>query len=81
MMVMATSSPGLSTPGGERLRNEVERLARIAREDDLGRLGAVAFVHRADEPRDLRADAGDGLGCLDGERVQAAQRIGVSWVS
>ena len=68
---------GLEHKRGEGLGHQVQRLARIAAEHDVVRLSPPAVVHRPDERGDLRTDLGDGLGRLDGERVQAAQRVGV----
>ena len=59
----------LEDRGRKALGDQVERLARIAGEDDLVGLGS------ADEVGDLLADLRDGLGGLDGQRVQAAQGV------
>lgn len=55
--------------GCKALGNQVERLARVAGEDDLVGLGS------ADEVGDLLAHLRDSLGGLDGQRVQAAQGL------
>ena len=57
--------------GCKALGDQVERLARVAGEDDLVGLGS------ADEVGDLLAHLRDSLSGLDGQRVQAAQRVGV----
>ena len=62
---------GLQHRGREALGDQVERLAGVAGEDDFVGLGG------ADEVGDLLADLSDGIGGLDGQRVQAAQRVGV----
>lgn len=62
---------GLEHRGCKALGDQVERLARVAGEDDLVGLGG------ADEVGDLLADLRDGIGGLDGQRVQAAQGVGV----
>ena len=62
---------GLQHRGRKALGDQVERLAGVAGEDDLVGLGG------ADEVGDLLADLGDGVGGLDGQRVQATQRVGV----
>ena len=62
---------GLQHRGRKALGDQVERLTGVAGEDDLVGLGG------ADEVGDLLADLGDGVGGLDGQRVQAAQRVGV----
>ena len=51
---------GLEHRGCKALGDQVERLARVAGEDDLVGLGS------ADEVGDLPADLRDGLGGLDG---------------
>ena len=68
---------GLEHVRGKALGHDVQGFARVAAEDDLVGAGATALVHGADELGDLGADLRDGLGRLDGERVQAAQRVGV----
>ncbi len=60
---------GFEHGGGEGLGHDVQALGGVAGEDHL------AWVARADKARDLGAHLGDGLGGLDGERVQAAQRV------
>ena len=57
--------------GRKALGDQVERLARVAGEDDLVGLGG------ADDVGDLLTHLCDGLGGLDGQRVQAAQGVGV----
>ena len=59
----------LEDRGRKALGDQVERLARVAGEDDLVGLGG------ADDVGDLLAHLRDGLGGLDGQRVQAAQRV------
>ena len=61
----------LEDRGSKALGDQVERLARVAGEDDLVGLGS------ADEVGNLLAHLRDGLGGLDGQRVQAAQGVGV----
>ena len=61
----------------ERLRHEVERLARVAREDDLVALRLARVVHGADERGDVRPGIVDGGRRLDGEAIEAAQRVRV----
>ena len=68
---------GLEHVRGKALGYDVQGFARVAAKDDLVGAGATALVHGADELGDLGADLRDGLGRLDGERVQAAQRVGV----
>ena len=63
---------GLEEAPSPGVRDEVDPLGRVAREDDA--LGAVG---RLDEARDLGARAFVGLGRLFGERVQAAVDVGV----
>lgn len=55
--------------GRKALGDQVERLARVAGEDDLVGLGG------ADEVGDLLADLRDGVGGIDGQRVQSAQGL------
>ena len=62
---------GLEYRGCKALGDQVERLARVAGEDDFVGLGG------ADDIGDLLAHLRDGLGGLDGQRVQAAQGVGV----
>ena len=62
---------GLEHRGRKALGDQVERLARVAGEDDLVGLGS------ADDVSDLLTHLRDGIGGLDGQRVQAAQRVGV----
>ena len=62
---------GFEHGGGEGLGHDVQAFGGVAGEDHLAR------VARADKARDLGAHLGDGLGGLDGERVQAAQGVGV----
>ena len=62
---------GFEHRGRKALGDQVERLARVAGEDDLISLGG------ADEVGDLLTHLRDGLGGLDGQRVQAAQGVGV----
>ena len=57
--------------GRKALGDQVERFARVAGEDDLVGVGG------ADEVGDLLAHLRDSLGGLDGQRVQAAQGVGV----
>ena len=57
--------------GRKALSDQVERLARVAGEDDL--VGLTG----ADNVSDLLAHLRDSLGGLDGQRVQAAQGVGV----
>ena len=57
--------------GCKALGDQIERLARVAGEDDLVGLGS------ADAVSDLLAHLRDGVGGLDGQRVQAAQGVGV----
>ena len=61
----------LEDRGRKALGDQVERLARVAGEDDLVGIGG------ADDVGDLLAHLRNGLGGLDGQRVQAAQRVGV----
>mgnify|MGYP000258390683 CR=1 FL=1 len=68
---------GLEHVGREALGNNVQRLARVAAEHHLVGAGATSLVYRAQELGDLGAYACDGLGRLNGERVQTAQGIGV----
>ena len=56
---------GLQHRGRKALGDQVERLTRVAGEDDLVGLGG------ADEVGDLMTHLRDGLGGLDGQRVQA----------
>ena len=62
---------GLEYRGCKALGDQVERLARVAGEDDFVGLGG------ADEVGNLLADLGNGIGGLDGQRIQAAKRVGV----
>ena len=71
MMVMTTSSPGLSTVGAKLLATRLsDSLVLRVKTTSLACAGA-------DEVGDLLADLRDGVGCLDGQRVQAAQGVGV----
>ena len=62
---------GLQHRGRKALGDQVERLAGVAGEDDF--VGLVG----ADEVGNLLAHLCDGISGLDGQRVQAAQRVGV----
>ena len=57
--------------GAEGLSDEVERLAGVASEDDL------RWVIGAHEGRDLGAGLVNGRRRVDGELVEAAERVGV----
>jgi len=57
----------------EGLRHDVEGLGGVTVEDHV----AGVFLAGADEARHALARGVDGLGRLDGELVQAAQRVGV----
>ena len=62
---------GLQHGGGERLRHEVQRLAGVAAEHDLARIGG------ADEARDVGAGLVDGLGGVHRQAIKAAQGVRV----
>ena len=62
---------GLEHRRRKALGDQVERLARVAGEDDFVGLGG------ADKVGDLLANLRDSLGGLDGQRVQATQGVGV----
>ena len=68
---------GLEHRAAQRASHKVEGLAGVSRKDNLAAAGLARLVHGAQEGRNLVARLRDGLGCLDGETVEAAQRVGV----
>ena len=65
---------GAEHRGRVRMRHEVQRLGRVAAEHDVAR---VLLAVEPDEARHVRARRVDGLGRLDRQLVQPAQRVGV----
>ena len=63
--------------GRKALGNKIERLTRIAREHDVVCKGLARVVDGANQGGDLCAHLRNRLGCLDGKRVESAQRVGV----
>ena len=60
--------------GGERAGHDVQRLGRVAAKHDVAR---ILTLVEADEACHMAARGVDGLGRLDRQPVQPAQRIGV----
>ena len=63
--------------GRKALGNKVERLTRIACEHDVVCEGLACTVDGTDQGGYLCAHPRDCLSCLDRERIEAAQRVGV----
>ena len=68
---------GAEHGASQRASHEVQGLAGVPREDHLVAAGLAGLVHGAKERGDLVARLRDGLGCLDREAIEAAQRVGV----